>query len=486
MNGSFQKIKGFSFFNTFKHSSVYFIGTLLTQALGLLSLPIYLFFLTKAEYGIVSIFLSYVNIVSVILSLNLHLSIGRYFHEKDADLKSFVSTIFIATFFINLAFGIPIFIFRESIGALINLPPNVILYLLLTGYVGVIYYIFFQLKREEKKSREVSILSVFWQYIKFGCSIVGMYWLSNQAGQAFFGKIVGELVGSLFFAFIFILRIWKFLDFKIFIWEHLRYAIRYSIPLIPYSIGGYLLNSFDQWYINSELGNEEAGLYSFAYKVGMLLLGLISALHSAGNPDYNQWMNKKFYDKVSSQALSIHKLTILGGLFLLLFSVDAGSFLLNLINKPDFLESLSIIPPITGGYVFYGWALLYSRGINYFKVNIYLTLILVGSGLINILLNAYYIPDNGYSAAAYTTFASYLFMMLLSWVITHFWLKFPALAFGRMWLASLPIILVAFIYYYFNWDEYGLDWRLIILKLVLFGVSAIFLFWNSIKKIIAG
>ena len=477
-----ERLRSFSFFDVFKHSSIYFLGTLLTQGLGIISLPVFTYFMDEAEYGVASIFLSYVNLISVILSFNLHLSISRYFHEAEADVKGFVSTVLTATGLINLGLGTLVYLFRIPIAAYINLPAETIIYLLLTGYVGVLYYIFFQLKREQQKSVEVSIINVVWQYGKFALACVGMY-LLHETGRVYMGKIIGELLAGGFFALIFIWRIWPFVQPFQLERKHFQYALAYGLPLIPYSIGGYLLNSFDQWLINSQLGHADAGLYSFAYKIGMLLLGLITALQNAANPAYHKIMNEQKYEQLSPQVYSIHKLSLLGGVFLLLFAVDLASLLLSF-SKNNFQQSLYIVPIIILGYIFYSMSLLYNRYIQYQKVNIYLTLILLASALVNLLLNLYFIPRQGYQAAAYTTLASYVIMFLLSWLVCDYWLKAPRLPLGKMLLSLLPVLGITVLYYGLGWDQKALELGNMALKLLCFALFAALIFGQSIQRML--
>ncbi|WCL82578.1 oligosaccharide flippase family protein [Saprospira sp. CCB-QB6] len=477
-----ERLRSFSFFEVFKHSSIYFIGTLLTQGLGVLSLPVFTYFMNEAEYGVASVFISYVSIISVVLSFNLHISISRSFYEKDIEIKRFVSTVFNVTALINFLLGGLVYIFREPIATYINLPAETIIYLLLTGYFAVLYHIFFQLKREEQKSIEISIVNVAWQYSKFGLACLGLYALRNT-GEVYMGKIIGEMLAGAFFAFIFIWRIWPFIKELRIDFSDLRYALIYGLPLIPYSIGGFLLNSFDQWLINSQLGNADAGLYSFAYKIGMLLLGLITALQNAANPAYHKIMNEQQYEQLGPQVYSIHKLSLLGGVFLLLFAVDLASLLLSF-SKNNFQQSLYIVPIIVLGYIFYSMSLLYNRYIQYQKVNIYLTVILLASALVNLVLNLYFIPRQGYQAAAYTTLGSYVIMFLLSWLVCDYWLKAPRLPLAKMLLSLLPVLGITVLYYSLGWDQKALELGTIFPKLLCFALFGALLFGKSIQRML--
>ncbi len=484
MRSIFNRLQRFSFFDTFKHASVYFSGTVLIQALSLISLPVYTAYLTDAEYGIVNMFSSYALVLALLMTLNIHIGITRYYFEAEAnpdDFKGYMATTTFSVTALSFVIGLLIYIFRQALAELINLPEQTIIYMLFMCYLSVLYYVYHQWKVAEKKSKAVTTVQVVLQFSKFGLSLLLLMLVHWAPEQFFMGKIIGEFLAALVTGIVLFVLTWPMLNWKGMRWSHLRYGLLFGLPLIPYTLGMYFLNSFDQWYIGAKLGHSDAGLYSFAYKIGLLLGGLISALHSAAIPDYYKWMNEEKHENVRAQALSIHRLTALAATFLLLFATDIGTLLS---SKKDFIQALEIAPVIVGGYLFFGIAQLFNRGIQYKKTNIYLTFIYLFAGIINLLLNIYYIPIYGYPAAAWTTFASYIIMAISSWLLTTYYLKLPSLPVFKMLINLLPFTLTAVFFYFSGWYKIGLDWGIILLKLLLFGMITLVIFGKSILKIL--
>jgi O-antigen/teichoic acid export membrane protein len=475
------KLSSFSFFDSFKHASVYFLGTVLVQGLGIISLPVMTYFLSTEEYGITNVYLSYALMASILLSLNLEWAISRYFLEPDADKKGFFTTIIVAVTVIFLLTGAIVFYFSNELGRIMNLPPKLISWLLLYTYSNIVWFAYAQVRIVEKKSKEMTIVQVLIQYSKFGFTVLGIWYLSSLGKEAYMGKIIGEfLINAVAALFLFyILR--NYFDFSRIKWSYLRYAINYSLPLVPYAFGGQILSYFDQWYINSELGNEQAGLYSFAYKIGLLMYGLMMALQYASLVQYTKWMDEENYEEISRQAYSIHKLTLLAGLFLILFSVDLGTLLS---AKASFREALTIVPIIVGSYIIFGVASLYTRVFNYKKINIYLTVIFLLVAFLNMYLNILYIPIYGYEAAAYTTLVSYAVLAFLAWLLNDFWLKMPALPLLKIVFSLVPLILVSILFYWLGWEKIGMDITVIAFKMLIFCIFGMFLFWELIKRVL--
>lgn len=475
------KLSTFSFFDSFKHASVYFLGTLLVQGLGIISLPVMTYYLSTEEYGITNVYLSYTLMASVLLSLNLEWAISRYFLEKDADKKGFFTTIICAVSIIFLLTGSIVYYFSTQLEAIMNLPPKIISWLLLYTYTNIIWFAYIQVRIVEKKSKEMTAMQVLVQYAKFGFAVLGIWYLTSLGREAYMGKIIGEFIINAAAALFLLYILRSYFDFSRMNWAHLRYAINYSLPLVPYALGGQILSSFDQWYINSELGNEQAGLYSFAYKIGLLMYGLMVALQNASLVQYTKCMDDEDIKSVSAQAFSIHKLTLLAGLFLIFFSVDLGTLLS---SKASFREALTIVPVIVGGYIMYGVASLYTRAFNYKKINIYLTGIFLLVALLNLYLNMIYIPVYGYEAAAYTTLVSYAVLAFLAWLLNDFWLKMPALPLLKIVFSLVPLILVSILFYWLGWEKIGMDITVIAIKMLMFCCFGMFLFWELIKRVI--
>lgn len=484
--GLSKRLQQFSFFDTFKHASTYFSGTLLVHLLGVVSLPVFTAYLSDEEYGIVNVFTSYLLIISVLVTLNLHWAVSRYYFEEDkTDFDSFLGSILLGVSASFLVLGGVMWWLEEQVAVLLNLPTPLVKWLLLTAYVVTIIAIFTQIMVATKQSKKQSTVQVVWQYGKFGLTVMGLIWLSGQTywvnGQeesyTYMGKIIGEWIGTFVIACYAFSQIYQYLSFKNLKWSHLQYALVFSIPLIPLSLSNYILTSFDQWYIDQTVGHAQAGQYSFAYKIGLIYMGLGSALVNGANPSYYQYMNNKKYKEVWQQVDSMCKLLVLGGCFLILFAVDAGTLLS---SSPVFLEALPIAPVIVGSYVFFGIASFANRGIYFLKKNGYLAGLILFCGVVNIIMNAHYIPLYGYQAAAYTTLASYGLMMVLSIGLTTYILKLPPLPLGRILKYIVLLGGIVAINYGLGQPNVGMHLGWICFKGGLFLLLALVLYYNKI------
>ena len=101
------------------------------------------------------------------------------------------------------------------------------------------------------------------------------------------------------------------------------------------------------------------------------------------------------------------------------------------------------------------------------------------AGVLNIYLNTLFVPQYGITAAAYTTLASYIFMMFCSWAVSKFILKNPELPMMKMLQYVLLLFLILPLYYFLIDLEMNYFLNLL-LRLIVFGIIAVIIFWSKI------
>ncbi|MBI4234998.1 polysaccharide biosynthesis C-terminal domain-containing protein [Candidatus Peregrinibacteria bacterium] len=117
--------------------------------------------------------------------------------------------------------------------------------------------------------------------------------------------------------------------------------------------------------------------------------------------------------------------------------------------------------------MFYGW------NIEYEKKNIYLSLVVLAAGVLNVILNALFIPDFGYIAAAYTTAVSYFAMAVFAFIVSKKVLKIYCVP---LWpILKILALLVPFVvaYYFVIGLGFWSSFMLKILAVILAGVLLI-------------
>ena len=463
-------LEGYDFFDTLKHTSTYFTATILINALGIISLPVYTSFLTTAEFGIVEIFNNTIKVLAVLMTFNTHQAVGRYYFEGKKDWNIFLGTSLITTFFVFVVVSIILFISQRWILYYLNIPQALFYWFFPATISLAILAIFSQLFVAKKQSFLVSKGQVLFSYGRFFGAVIGLLWVV----PLYFGRVIGDVILSVFIAAYLFYKIWPHIKWKINL-DHLKYNLKFSLPLIPYSLSGFILNFFDLFMINSS-NNSDAGIYAFAYKIGFLFLGLDQALHNATKPDFYKIMNSGTYELLIDQIKSMLKFHAIGATFLILFASDIGYLLA---RNAAYTYSLNIVPIIVIGYLFFASYNFYARLLFYSKKTYYISIITLFVAFLNIVLNIIYIPLYGYEAAAYTTLASFIVMLILGRIVVINVLKLPAPPFFRIIKNIGMILLLGGIMIMLLQLE--LPYPLMFcLKILIFGSLGVFLFGKKI------
>ena len=306
-------------------------------------------------------------------------------------------------------------------------------------------------------------------------SIIFILLLENKKYIGWFwGRLIINFILSIYFVKI-IISYFKFT----FNFKHVKYILIFSVALIPYTLSGVILAHFDRIMIYQYTNASDAGLYSMAYNIGMLLLIFFSALKLAWVPKFFEYIKKKQYNNHDSDIDKIFRLTIIAASILILFGKDLGIFLV----AEKFHSAFNIIPIIVIGYVFFSIFEIYHHQIIYAKKSILSSIIALLSCAINIILNAIYIPKYGYTAGAYTTVISYLIMALLTWLVVKFYLN--------MHVTPLIIImkpffmLILFVGFYYAISIFNINFVLsILIKIILSFLLGVLLFRKDLSSLI--
>lgn len=415
INYIFSKYKKTSFGNTLGHAKNYFLAAIATKAVGFISIPILTRLLTTEEYGILNIFNAYSGFIVVIFTLNLHISISRYYYEEKNDFNSFVgvSLVLVAVSCI-VCFSLFI-LFRDYFASLMHLPVKLMILFLPITINNVFRSIYDQIKGSRLETKELSLLSTTIVYVSFGLTIFFIYRLSSDKYlAAIYSNIIIGSMTSLFVCW----RIKDYIRFS-FSKQHIKYILSYSIPYIAYSLSGIILTSIDRIMINSSFGPSQAGLYAFAANIGMLFNFFTSSLNSAWIPRYFDYMNKGLYLEHDKDMEKLIRISLFFAFCLIVFGREIGV----LFSGSSFHSSLHIIPLIVIGYVFEFMATIYQRNIGFGKKTIFLALSVLAAGIINIILNALFLKKFGYDFGAVTTVVSYSVLLLITWFISKNILK---------------------------------------------------------------
>jgi len=468
------KIKKSDIYINLSHAKNYFSADVATKAIGLISIPIFTRLLTQLEYGIYSVYMSYLSIFIVIFSLNSYIAVGRYYYEKTEDFKEFVSTTLTLLIIFYLITVSTTMLFYKPLLDVMKLPYNLLYYMVFASFFPIVYNVYYQILAAQQRSKEAAKIGITYGYSIFILAVVITYFLSNER---YLGKILASIIVGAISNVYFISKLREGLKFSL-NRKHVKYILYYSIPLIPYSLSGIILSQFDRIMINSISSSVSAGLYSIGYVIGSLLLMVIGATLTAMVPQIMEFFDRNEYSRINSLIRRTYAVVMIAALGLIFFGKD----IILVIADPKFHVAGDIVSIVVVGHIFYGMATIYGVYIGYTKKMIYSSISVLLAGIINIILNLIYIPQYGYVAAAYTTVVSYFFMFLFNWIIAKGILKQRTVPLLLLWKPVLILSIFMSIFYLISYLNNNFI-LIILVKIVLLIIFSISLFFSESKKI---
>ncbi|OFX78122.1 MAG: hypothetical protein A2X12_06010 [Bacteroidetes bacterium GWE2_29_8] len=422
------------------HAKNYLIASISNILLGVIAIPIYTRLLSPEEYGVYSVFISYVGILSVILSLNIHASIGRYWFENSDDFKKFSGTCFSLMSIILILSSLSFIFFKEFFGNLMRIPVSLIIWLIPFVIVEITYSTFRQIFEPQKESAIIAKVSIYKAYTSFILSIILILIYKNDR---YMGIILGYALSGISLSLFLIFKLKKYFSIFTFDKKYLNYIFLYSIPYIPYSLSGFILGQFDRIMINGYVGEKAAGIYSLSYSIGAMLSVVSVALLNAWTPDFFKIIDNKDLNKYNNDIKKMFTIILIVALCIMFYGIEFGYILAD----KKYHEALFIIPYIVFGYIFDAIWGITARNYAYKKNTHWLSIIGITAGFVKIVLNMVFIPKYGYITGVYTTAISFAFMAVFGVIVNKYFIKMYTYPFIKFIEEILYLVFVYFISY---------------------------------------
>ncbi len=394
------------------HSGNYVTAAFLVQGLSLITLPLFTRLLTPADFGVLAILASIIAILNIIYRMGVQESVMRYYYDAKNDFASFFGTSFLLSLVWALVLTMLLLVFANHLVNFFRVPASIV-------YIGVgvsLFYLFFGLYEgylvASKNSRKAALLGV-------GVSIVivvlAIIFITGMSDDRFYGKAYAILLANALLGLVSIVFILKKSKIS-FHGKHVRYVLLFGMPLVFHSFSNYLLKSFDVIIINQLIGASATGLYSVAYKVGLVQAMISLAMLKAWYPLSFGKLNEQRHDDLDRLTSKFAGIVYLSAFALKLFARE----LMILLADSSFHEALGIVPVIVMAHVFLFMFSIYLNFSLYQKKTSLVALITLLAAGLNIGLNYWLIPHFGYQVAAWTTLAAYFFMFVMHYLTARF------------------------------------------------------------------
>lgn len=384
------------------------IASFAVSGINYITTPIFTRILSTTDYGIISVYNSWYEIIRVFATMTLIfpgiLQVGLYEHSDNRwkYLSSMQGVITVTTCILAFIY----LLFHETIDGLIGLGPSL---------MGLMFLVcIFQsattlwtTKQRYEYNYKITILitigsAVFAQIVAITAVLVMRHNPdSNLANVRLWSSgAINILVGIALFLYI-LSKGRTPVDFPL--WKA---TIIVAVPLIPHYLSSVILHSTDKIMISQMVGTDKAGIYSLAATLSSLGVLFWRALSTTFSPFINSKLGERKFKDINDSVLPL--LTIVG--LTCILGALAAPEIIRILATKEYLKGIYVIPPIVIGIFLHALYDVFSAVAFFHKKS---TRIMVGSVVAatsNLVLNYICIKRFGFIAAGYTTMASNLIL----------------------------------------------------------------------------
>lgn len=418
---------------TFKDFINYFLGDLFVKGFMFLSLPLLSRIMSPEDYGRMSLINSAVMILYVFISLNLQNAVINSFMKNDVDFPVYLGTVLIGLTAAQVLLVVVSIYFAVPIGNLLSISTTDVYWVIgicvLLSYI-YIYTSYLQGARQSSAFVKINIISKISEVIMiFGFAL----YLTHD-------KYLAKIYAQLFISFILILYVWRaFSRIAVFRFkaEYMIAALFFSAPLIIHVLSNALLSQVDRLFIAKMLGEGQAGIYSFAYNIGMCILVVVMAWNSSWQPKLYKLIdgddNNKIISIINKSSILLATISFLTILF--------SKQMVEILADERYVESISVVPIILIGNALIHIYLSYVNFTFYKKKTILVSIGTMLAVIINMALNYYLIPHYGIHGAAWATVFAYFMLAFFHYIIATKFLKLNPVSLNLLfWYFSILLI----------------------------------------------
>lgn len=387
----------------------FMVCSIIPQAINVLMTTIFTRILTTDDYGISSNYSAWYNVISIFISLSLYAGVYNNAMMKYKDKRDeFTSSMMGLSLLLGIGGLAIILIGRSLFSDWMSLPISLVVYMGVHCLLYNPYGCWVSRTRFEYNYKSLIKITLLVSIMSPAISLLLITLFKDKA----VGKVIGQyLIYMVLGIVLYIKSIRK--GGTLYNKEYWKFAIAFNVPLIPHYLSLVLLNQADRIMITHYSGSSANGVYSVAYSAASLILLFNTGVTQAMTPWIYAEMEKKNSESIRNICSVICLIYIVFDFCFILLAPEA----IGILAGEKYKQAIYIIPPIA---VSMYWILLYniySIIEFYYEKTKPVMLCSTISAILNVILNYFFIPKYGFTAAAYTTLASYLINALMHAII---------------------------------------------------------------------
>ncbi|MEI6542291.1 MAG: oligosaccharide flippase family protein [Methylococcales bacterium] len=414
-------------------TAIYGLSSIFGRFLNYLLVPLYTYYFSAAEYGVVSEFYAYAGFFSVVLLFGFETGYFRFRDKAHSGRDVAYSTALIFVVFVNLLFFLVIYVINPWLSALLNYsnhPEYVLCFSLILIFDAVASIPFARLRAEAKAFRFAAIkiaeilitvlLSLFFiVYCPKMLAENSESWVSKvyqpEIGVGYI--FIANLMAS---AFKFVLL---FAQLKGLAWGFDRQLfakmIRYSLPMVVIGFAGVINEMLDRALLkyllpyDVQTNMKLLGVYSACYKLSILMSLFIQAFRYAAEPFFFSYADNSDARPIYAKVLKFFVIFCVFIFLLVTLFIDFFKYFVG----EEYRAGLGVVPILLLANLFLGVYVNLSIWYKLSDRTLMGAIVSLSGALLTIGLNLWWIPEFGYVGSAWATLVCYVWMAVVSYLL---------------------------------------------------------------------
>lgn len=394
------------------------LGPIILNGINFFTIPVFTRILGTDNYGLYTIYYTWVNTFTILVSLQVMGTIGvANVRLKQEELKKYYSsilTIVLLSFAVIMAIMLLVMPWAaEYLGM-----SRQMIILMMFHALGMAFVNFATMRYTyEKKAHLTFSISVFVAIFGIVLSLAfleGAY----EEGTLYYGRAYGAAIPYLILgAAIFVVYMAQ--GRTLYSREYWKFCLPLCLPMVFHGLSQLILAQADKVMLQAMMSDSIVGIYSFTYSFAHVMNIIYNAFNNTWVPFY--------YDDIKAGRIdAIHKRS---KNYIFVFTALSVGFMLlapdviKLFAQEEFWSGISLIPVfVLANYMMF----LYSFPVNYefyHKKSIHIAIGTSAAAVINCILNYILIPFIGMAGAAVATLIAYVLLWIFHHMVSKYIIK---------------------------------------------------------------
>ncbi|MBE6004146.1 MAG: hypothetical protein E7232_08725 [Lachnospiraceae bacterium] len=378
------------------------ISAFMQRGIAFLTTPIFTRILTTEQYGIVSVYNTWEQLIVVLCTLNLFYG---GFNNGMRDYKDgrdeYVSAIQGLITAITIVWIVVYFIGRHFWEDLLDMKPHIVMLMFLQIVTGAALSLWAARERFEFKYKSLVIVTVTNTFLGAVIPIIAILLVAPEYGAE--ARIISHALsiacvcGCIYF--------YNLIKGKVFFSKEIwNVAFLFNLPLLPHYLSTMILNHSDRIMISKMVGSSEAGIYSVAYSAAMILNILSTSINHSFAPWIYVEIDRKEYKRIARVGNAMFVGLALVLMALIAFAPEA----IYVFAGSKYTDAVRIVPSVAASLYFIFMYQIFANVEFYYKRNKFIAYASMSGAVLNLILNYFGIKLFGYIAPGYTTLICYI------------------------------------------------------------------------------